>query len=73
MLFVDLDRYKIVNDAHGHKVGDELLRAVAERLLATVRDVDTVARIGGDEFGIVAQGATTATTPKWSLAESSPP
>jgi len=59
MLFVDLDRFKIVNDAHGHKVGDELLRAVAQRLLLAVRDEDTVARIGGDEFGLIVQRATT--------------
>jgi diguanylate cyclase (GGDEF)-like protein len=59
MLFVDLDRFKIVNDVHGHKVGDELLRAVAVRLLLTVRDEDTVARIGGDEFGLIVQRATT--------------
>ncbi len=56
LLFLDLDDFKLINDAHGHAAGDRVLQAVGERLRTGVREVDTAARIGGDEFVVVMEG-----------------
>ncbi len=53
LLYLDLDRFKAMNDTHGHQFGDGVLRQATKRLLACVRETDTVARIGGDEFVVI--------------------
>ena len=59
LFYLDLDRFKPVNDRYGHDVGDQLLKEVASRLRGCVRERDAVFRIGGDEFALIVNGAVT--------------
>jgi diguanylate cyclase (GGDEF)-like protein len=62
VLFLDLDRFKVINDTLGHTVGDQLLVEVSDRLGSSLRPGDTVARLGGDEFGILLEDVADAET-----------
>ncbi len=69
LMFLDLDNFKPINDIHGHTAGDLLLIEVAQRLQKCVREMDTVARFGGDEFIIVLSELTTDETESYKQAQ----
>ena len=62
VMFLDLDRFKAINDIHGHAAGDHVLQTVAERLRASLRRNDSAGRLGGDEYLVVLAGNLDATT-----------
>lgn len=77
LLFLDMDRFKIVNDTLGHDVGDDLLKMISARISASVRETDLVSRLGGDEFVVLMQGMScytdAATVAKKIAHNSNPP
>src|SRR5947208_3467035 len=58
VLMVDIDKFKAINDAHGHQIGDEVLRAVAAAIVGAVREDDVPARYGGEEFAVLLRNPT---------------
>ena len=66
VIYVDLDRFKVINDSLGHAVGDRLLEVIADRIRSTIRQSDVAARLGGDEFSVIARDASSLEA--WALA-----